>query len=653
MTTTETPPESVATSSSDQSGHWRAYPLGSVVLRFIIVLIPLGFASLVGLVVGSGIDGNSVGADTIRICLAGLVSLVTFVVTERVSRRLLPLAMLLKLSLVFPDRAPYRFSVALRSTSVKKLQQWAQDARVDDGPAALAEKVVTLATALNNHDRRTRGHSDRSRAMAELIATEMGLSDEEISEVRWGAFLHDIGKILVPAALLNKPGKPTNSEWETLKRHPGAGGELVEPLRAFLRSGVEAVSGHHENFDGSGYPKGLIGHEIALAARIVSVADSFEVMTAVRAYKKPMKSSEAREELARNSGTQFDPAVVRALLNVSLGKLHWTLGLAAWAAEVPFLTVIPRVAAQAGTFAVGPTITMGALSSVATISLGSVAPVALASPVHAPISSTSVTTASVLNQHNSAAGTTAESKMPGIVPDNGIVNSISPTASAPKPATNSASINASGSPSTVPPYSANERQGSAGSDTATSSQSQSQSSKPDVVATREITSTPTTTATSGPTKKPAAANKPAPPPTAAKKPVPPPPPAKKPAPAPAPAAAKKPAPPPAEANKPSPAAAPAQPDSSAAPAPAATKPAQAPAATKTPPSSTATPTTSTPAPPAPPAPTSLGSPAPTPVPAKPSPPVPPSSPAPATGNPHQPGATGNPHQPSQTGNPHG
>lgn len=224
--------------------------------------------------------------------------------------------------------------------------------------------------------------------MAELIAVEMGLPAAEVNEVRWGAFLHDIGKILVPATLLNKPGAPTASEWKTLRRHPADGGHLVEPLRGFLGSGVEGVSGHHENYDGSGYPEGLAGDDIAMAARIVHVADSFEVMTAVRSYKRPMKATEARQELARNSGTQFDPTVVRALLNISLGRLHWALGVAAWMAEVPFLTVIPRAAAQVGAIAATPTVSMSTLSGVAAISLGSIVAPAATSPVTAAASPT-------------------------------------------------------------------------------------------------------------------------------------------------------------------------------------------------------------------------------------------------------------------------
>jgi len=350
---------------------WIRRPVGAAALRTTIVLLPIVAAIVVGLVVGRSVGGRGVSGELARIGAAGAASALTIVILDRVGRRILPLAMLMRLSLVFPDHAPSRFSVAMRSTSVKKLQLWARMTQHDDGPAALAEKVVTLAAALNTHDRRTRGHSDRSRAMAELLAVEMGLTEAEVNEVRWGAFLHDIGKILVPAALLNKAGKPTPSEWETLKRHPGDGGNLVEPLREFLGSGVEAVSEHHENYDGSGYPRGLAGTDIALSARIVSVADSFEVMTAVRSYSKPMKASEARKELARHSGSQFDPAVVRSLLGISLGRLHWSLGLVAWFAELPFLGVLPRAVAQAGTLTTGPTVSVGTLSTVAAISLGS------------------------------------------------------------------------------------------------------------------------------------------------------------------------------------------------------------------------------------------------------------------------------------------
>jgi hypothetical protein len=277
--------------------------------------------------------------------------------------------------------------VALRSTSIRKLQQWAKEAHGDVEVSALAEKVVTLASALNFHDLRTRGHSERSRAMADLISEELRLSPREANEIRWGAFLHDIGKLLVPADILNKPGAPTQQEWAVLHRHPEEGAKLVEPLRRFLESGVDAVGGHHESYDGSGYPLGLSGEQIPLVARIVAVADSFEVMTAVRSYKRPMSAQAARAELVRKSGTQFDPHVVRAFLNVPLGRLHWALGLVAWVTEIPFLTVIPRAAAQVSAVSgSGAVLSTTTLSSIASVSLGAMA-VAGPAMAHAAVAS--------------------------------------------------------------------------------------------------------------------------------------------------------------------------------------------------------------------------------------------------------------------------
>jgi hypothetical protein len=360
--------------AAQDTTQWQSHRVTANALRIVVFAGPVSAAVLVGLFVSRSIPGDSARAWTVRLGLAAIASVMAFVVIERLGRRFLPLAFLLRLNLVFPDRAPSRFSVALRSTSVRKLEQWVQEARESNDVSVLAEKVVTLASALNTHDRRTRGHCERTRALADLIAEELRLSPSEANEVRWGAFLHDIGKLVVPADILNKPGKPTTREWEILKGHPEAGARLVEPLRTFLSSGVDAVGSHHENYDGTGYPAGLSGEQLALAARIVSVADSFEVMTAVRAYKRPMTMQAAREELARGSGSQFDPHVVRAFLNVSLGKLHWVLGMAAWMAELPFLSILPRVVAQVSTSAGGGVaISPIGLPGVAAASLGAMA----------------------------------------------------------------------------------------------------------------------------------------------------------------------------------------------------------------------------------------------------------------------------------------
>jgi putative nucleotidyltransferase with HDIG domain len=370
---------------------WQGHRVAAVVVRTVVFACPVSVAVCLGLLVSHSVPGHGTGATALRVVITAGVSVPAFLLVERLGRRFLPLAALLRLNLVFPDRAPSRFSVALRSTSVRKLQQWVGEARETENAAALAEKVVTLASALNTHDRRTRGHCERTRALADLIIEELHLPPAEANEVRWGAFLHDIGKLVVPSEILNKPGKPTAREWEVLKSHPEAGARLVEPLRSFLNAGVDAVASHHEHYDGSGYPAGLSGGELPLAARIVSVADSFEVMTAVRAYKRPMSLQAAREELARSSGTQFDPQVVRAFLNVSLGRVHWTLGMAAWLAEVPFVGFVPRLAARVGATTGPGGLAPVALPSIAAASLGAMAVIA---PADAPARSPSVPAAS-------------------------------------------------------------------------------------------------------------------------------------------------------------------------------------------------------------------------------------------------------------------
>jgi hypothetical protein len=179
-----------------------------------------------------------------------------------------------------------------------------------------------------------------------LIADELKLPQDACERIRWASLLHDIGKLEVPPRILNKPGKPTPSEWAALQRHPEEGARIAQPLLAWLGEQGNAISQHHERYDGTGYPLGPLGEEISLAARVVSVADSFEVMTAARTYKRPMSVSAAREELARCAGSQFSPEVVRAFFNISIGRLWWTVGPASWIALIPYLGQLQRSGEQ-------------------------------------------------------------------------------------------------------------------------------------------------------------------------------------------------------------------------------------------------------------------------------------------------------------------
>jgi hypothetical protein len=261
---------------------------------------------------------------------------------ERLTRRLLPLAALLKLSMLFPDRAPSRMKIARRALSVNRLAERGTPAAAGDA-ASSAEQALALITALTAHDRRTRGHSERVRLFTELLADQLRLSREAKDKLRWSSLLHDIGKLQVAVEILNKPAKLNDSEWNVIAAHPVNGEVLLGPLVEWLGEWGGAVRQHHEKFDGTGYPDGTAGNDICRAARIVSIADSYEVMTAHRAYKKPMATVAARAELARCAGTQFDPGFVRAFLAISLPRLLWAMGPGSLLMNLPLLRALAEV----------------------------------------------------------------------------------------------------------------------------------------------------------------------------------------------------------------------------------------------------------------------------------------------------------------------
>jgi diguanylate cyclase (GGDEF)-like protein/putative nucleotidyltransferase with HDIG domain len=175
--------------------------------------------------------------------------------------------------------------------------------------------VKALAAAVDARDPYTRSHSARVAALARTIADEMRLSPDQLRRVQLGALLHDIGKIGVPDAILNKPGPLTSDEWVIMRTHPAVGGSIlaaVEPLRDL----VPIVRAHHERFDGAGYPEKLAGDSVPIEAYVVAAADAFEVIVSRRAYKQAQSVEFACGELVRCRGTQFHPDVVDAFLRV-------------------------------------------------------------------------------------------------------------------------------------------------------------------------------------------------------------------------------------------------------------------------------------------------------------------------------------------------
>jgi hypothetical protein len=280
----------------------------------------------------------------------GLSALATAVLVlgDRLSRKALPLVALLKLSLVFPDRAPSRLRTALRAGTVQSLQQRIADASAAaraGTPVEAAERLLELVAALDVHDHVTRGHAERVRAYAQMIAEEMRLGRTERDLLNWAALLHDIGKLGIPSEILTKPGRLNEAEYDAIQRHPELGEQLVAPLRSWLGEWSEAVGDHHERWDGRGYPRGKAGEEITLGGRIVAVADVFDVITSARSYKEASTTVEAREELARHAGTQFDERAVRAFLGISLGRLRLAMGPLAWLAHAPVLGRVPLTTA--------------------------------------------------------------------------------------------------------------------------------------------------------------------------------------------------------------------------------------------------------------------------------------------------------------------
>lgn len=173
--------------------------------------------------------------------------------------------------------------------------------------------VRSLATAVDAKDSYTRGHSDHVASYAMMIAEKIGLSHDQKVALEMAAYLHDIGKIGVAEEILLKPGRLSDPEMEQMRHHPLIGANILKPV-AFPWAINPVVRHHHESYDGTGYPAGLKGDEIPLLARILTVADSFEAMTADRPYRQGMSIAKAVQELKDCSGTQFDPRVVELFL---------------------------------------------------------------------------------------------------------------------------------------------------------------------------------------------------------------------------------------------------------------------------------------------------------------------------------------------------
>ena len=175
--------------------------------------------------------------------------------------------------------------------------------------------LQALVTALDFRDNETQGHSFRVVEYAMLVAQKMGVVEPELTLIRRGAILHDVGKIGVPDAILKKPGKLDEQEWEEMRKHPEMGYRMLEHI-PFLKPSLEVVYCHQERYDGKGYPRQLKGERIPLGARIFAVVDTFDAMTSDRPYRAALSIQDACDEIERFSGTQFDPHVAATFLSI-------------------------------------------------------------------------------------------------------------------------------------------------------------------------------------------------------------------------------------------------------------------------------------------------------------------------------------------------
>jgi HD-GYP domain-containing protein (c-di-GMP phosphodiesterase class II) len=174
------------------------------------------------------------------------------------------------------------------------------------------ETVRTLAFVVEAKDAYTGQHLERCRVYGMALLEAIGL-DKEYPDAEYGFLLHDSGKVGIPERILNKPGPLTAAEWRVMRQHPLIGHQMVAGIQ-FMQTAAQVVRSHHEMFDGSGYPEGLKGEAIPIAARVFSVVDAFDAMTTDRPYRAALSIEHAAGEIERMAGTQFDPEVSRVFV---------------------------------------------------------------------------------------------------------------------------------------------------------------------------------------------------------------------------------------------------------------------------------------------------------------------------------------------------
>lgn len=207
------------------------------------------------------------------------------------------------------------------SLEFKVLEQTEQiRAAMNELSHAYDSTLTALVRALDAREKEVGSHSERVMNYTVFLAKKMGITGRELEEMAKGALLHDIGKIGISDNILLKPGQLDDNEWIEMRRHPQVGFAILSEIE-FLKTPTEIILGHHERFDGTGYPKRIKGDQIPIGARIFALVDTLDAMTSDRPYRRALPFEAVSQEIIKNSGTQFDPEIARMFL--SINRSHW------------------------------------------------------------------------------------------------------------------------------------------------------------------------------------------------------------------------------------------------------------------------------------------------------------------------------------------
>jgi putative nucleotidyltransferase with HDIG domain len=205
--------------------------------------------------------------------------------------------------------------IASRDITERKKSEKALQVAHDGLQEAYQRTIEGWVRALDLRDRETEGHTQRVTELTIKVARKLGFSEEELTHIRRGALLHDMGKMAIPDEILQKPGPLNETEWEKMRRHPIYAYEMLSPI-SYLHPALEIPLCHHERWDGSGYPRGLKGEDIPLVARFFAIVDVWDALCSDRPYRKKMPQQEVVNYLREKSGILFDPKLVDVFLSV-------------------------------------------------------------------------------------------------------------------------------------------------------------------------------------------------------------------------------------------------------------------------------------------------------------------------------------------------